>query len=129
MDTVKRWMGNFATWYVIGYLVVVVALGFLLARAQDDRNALRAEVRRARTFDDRRAFEICQAGNESRKAIVAAFRAYTDALVAASRADPSSTPRERQQRERQVRLFKELVDRKLAPLASRECQPPFGVKR
>jgi hypothetical protein len=115
---------KFVTWYVAGFLILVAAGAIVAQRGQDDRKALRGEIQRAKAFDDRRAYELCLTGNESRKAIVDAFHAYTDALIAASSTNPPKTAQERGERDRSIRLFRNEVDRRLAPLGPRPCLLP-----
>lgn len=93
---------------VIPYLFVVAAGMAGFVQASGARNDLSHDI-------EQRQWEMCLTSNDTRAAIRGAFDSYTEALVEAAAANDQ--PAE----QAQLDSFKRLIDRKLAPLAPRDC--------
>lgn len=101
--------------YVTGYLIIVAFTGWGFYFARQQRDDLRAEVVARQEFDNRRAFDICEANNDQLKAIRDVFQKTTDALVKA--AGPPNTPKDRAQ----VASYVAGAKAALAPLRDKKC--------
>lgn len=99
---------RFATWYVIGYLFVVGAFGYV--------------IRELRHESIERDMALCEQGNRFREGLVASLRQADKDLVASSQESSQDlTSAEKVARQRSIDAYLARRERSYQPLKPREC--------